>query len=468
MPFSLSFVSELNLVFPDILSILTLFTLVVVKSFLREGCAIGILSKISLLASVILLFALLIYIPNADEKTTEFFVYNKAIGQIKILLFFCLFALLGYFNYAKLNKTLSGNFFILIYGIINALTISISANNLLTLFLALELYTFSVGFLLVDSCYDVIHRKCSIRFLLLSSIASSIFVFGCSLIYSQSGSLSFAIIKSSNGLISEVGKILIISYMLFKLGCAPFHSWVLDVYERLSSIAILFLEAIWKLFMMFVFIKVISLFANLDCLKLLLITFASISMGIGAIAPVFQDNIHKFVASISIGHIGFVISSFYITQSEPYIMAYMLYNSLAIFCFFTGIFFIKNYCPVKTFADLSGIIKTAPIFGFTIMASMFAMCGLPPFGNFIAKISIFKLFLCNKDYFILIVAILYSLVSTVYLIKWLRYFFYPTRLININNNRCHIFAIFLFITLVISIIFYEPIFVYFEMMLIPQ
>ena len=191
-------------------------------------------------------------------------------------------------------------------------------------------------------------------------------------------------------------------------------------------------------------------------------------MGIGAIAPMFQDNIHKFVASISIGHIGFVISSFYITQSEPYIMAYMLYNSLAIFCFFTGIFFIKNYCPVKTFADLSGIIKTAPIFGFTIMASMFAMCGLPPFGNFIAKISIFKLFLCNKDYFILIVAILYSLVSTVYLIKWLRYFFYPTRLININNNRCHIFAIFLFITLVISIIFYEPIFVYFEMMLIPQ
>jgi len=462
MPFSLNLFPELNLVFPDILSMLILFALVVVKNFLKEEHAKKILSKISLLSSVILLFATLIYVSRADEKTTEFFVYNKASGQIKILLFLCLFAILGYLNYTKLNKALNENFFLLLYGITNALTISISANNFIPLILALELYTFSLGFLLMNSCDDVLHRKCAIRFLLLSSIASSIFIFGCSLIYSQSGSLSFSAIKSSNCLISEIGQVLIICYMFFKLGCAPFHSWVIDVYEKLSSTTILFLEAIWKLFMMFVLIKLISVFGALNCLKIFLMIFAIIAMGIGAIMPIFQNNIHKFVASISIGHIGFAISSLYITQSEPIIMAYMSYNSLAIFCFFSVILFLENYHPVKTFEDLSGIIKTSPISGVAVVASMFAMCGLPPFGNFIAKINIFKLFLSNRDYLILAFGILYSVISIVYLIKWSRYFFYSSKSININNNTHSILAIFLFVILMITIIFYEPIFIYFN------
>ena len=468
MPFSLNLFSGLNLIFPDILSIFILFALVVVKNFLTKNYARKMFSKISLLASGILLFATLIYVSNANDKITELFVYNKAIGQIKILLFLCLFAILGYLNYTKLNKVLNENFFILIYGIISALTVSVSANSLLTLILSLELYTFSLAFLLVNACDDALHRKCAIRFLLISSIASSIFIFGCSLIYSQSGSLTFAGINSHNNLISKVGQVLIICSMLFKLGCAPFHSWIIDVYEKLSSTTILFLEAIWKLFMMFVFLKIISVFANLDCLKSLLITFAIIAMGIGAIMPVLQDNIHKFVASISIGHIGFAISSIYIMQSEPYVMSYMFYNSLAIFSFFAGILFIENYRSVRTFSDLSGIIKTSPIPGFIILASLFAMCGLPPWGNFIAKVNIFKLFLSNGNYFVLTVGILYSVISIVYLIKWGRYLFYPAKMENIDKNKNYIFLVFLFIILVTSIIFYERIFMYFEMIIVPK
>ena len=465
MPFSLNLFHSLNLVFPDILSILVLFTLIVVKNFSKENYAKQLLSKISLLASVTLLVSMLIYVSNTNEKTTELFIYNKTIGQIKILVFFCLLVFLGFLNYTKLNKTLNDNFFILIYGIVNALTLSISANSFLTLVLALELYTFSLVFLLLNEHDDIFHKKCAMRFLMLSSIASSIFIFGCSLIYSKSGSLTFTNIKSVNGLISEIGRALIVCYILFKLGCAPFHSWLIDAYKKLSSITILFLEAIWKLFMMFVFIKVTSVFANSDYLKIVLITFSVIAMGIGAIMPIFQNNIHKFVASISIGHIGFAISSLHIAQSEPAIMAYMSYNSLAIFCFFVAILFIKNYCPIKTFTDLSGIIKNSPILGFTILASMFALCGLPPFGNFVAKVNIFKLLLCSGSYFVLTIGILYSLISIVYLIKWSRYFFYTQNLENAVKNKNHILSVFLFIILTISIIVYEQIFTYFEITL---
>ena len=465
MPFLLNLFPSLNLVFPDILSILVLFTLIIVKNFSKENYAKQLLSKISLLATVTLLVAMLIYVSNTNEKTTELFIYNKTIGQIKILLFFCLFVFLGFLNYTKLNKTLNENFFILIYGIVNALTLSVSANSFLTLILALEIYTFSLAFLLLNEHDDIFHKKCAMRFLMFSSIASSIFIFGCSLIYSQSGSLTFTNIKSVNSLIAEIGRALIVCYILFKLGCAPFHSWLIDAYEKLSSITILFLEAIWKLFLMFVFIRVISVFANTDCLKIILVAFSVIAMGIGAIMPIFQNNIHKFVASISIGHIGFAISSLHIVQSEPAIMEYMSYNSLAIFCLFVAILFIKNYCPIKTFADLSGIIKTSPTLGFTILASMFALCGIPPFGNFIAKVNIFKLLLCGRSYFVLTVAILYSLISVVYLIKWSRYFFYTQNMENVVKNKNYILSIFLFIILTISIIFYEQIFMYFEIAL---
>lgn len=460
MPFPLNLFSGLNFAFPDVLSIFALFTLIMVKVFLSEEYTNKIFPKISLIFSIILFMTTFMYSAYGKKVSSELFIYTSSIGQAKILLFFCLCVLFWYLNYTGLRKTLGANFFILIYGIANAITLSVSANSLITLMLVLELYTFSLSFLLLNDKNDKQHRRCAVQFLLISSIMSSIFVFGCSLIHSQSGSLSFSDVKLTKDFVSNTGKVFIICALLFKLGCAPFHNWMLDVYEKASSIVILFLETIWKLFMIFIFIRVIFVIGNLNCLKIVLATSAVMAMGVGAIMPIFQNNIHKFVASISIGHIGFALSALHIATSYPVVMSYMSYNALAILCFLSGILFIESSHPARDFTDLSGLIKTASIPGLTVLASMFAMCGIPPFGNFMAKINIFKLLLESKENLLLIITVLYSFLSLVYLIKWLRLFFHSTKWESTNPTRHKTILVFLLLTLTISVIFYEQVFIY--------
>lgn len=461
MLFPLNLFSELNFAFPDIFSILSMLALLIIKNSVNEECSKKVFPKLSLVFAAILLTATLVYNSLEDGINTTLFVYNNMLGQIKILLFCCLCVFFGYLNYIKLSKIVNSNFFILIYGIANAITLSTSANSLLTLILSLEMYTFSLGFLVLNEHNDMLHRKCAMRFLLLSAVMSAVFIFGCSLIYSQCGSLTFQNVALAKGMMSEIGKTLIICALFFKLGCSPFHSWIIDIYEKLSHIVVLFIEAIWKLFMMFIFTKIIQLFANLNCLKIILMSSAIIAMGIGAIMPIFQHSIHKFIATISIGHIGFAISVMHVAQSYPTIMTYMSYNSLAIFCFFSGLFFLEHSRSIKSFTDLSGILKTSPILGFTILSSMFALCGFPPFGNFMAKVNIFKLLLCDKNYLMLAVTILYSIIQLLYLIKWSRLFFNSTKQEDFKTMGYYMLSKSFILILAISIIFYERIFTYF-------
>ncbi len=415
--------SELNLAFPDMLLILASFILIILKNFLNGKCLNSVFPKVSLILSLILLIVVLACHPYTKQLNTELFVYSSAIEQIKTCLFVCLCAWFSYIYYMRSYEALNANFFILIYGIANAINLSISANNFVTLIIALELYTFSVGFLLLNDCNDTSHRKCAIRFLLTSAVMSAILIFGCSLLYFHFGSLSFSNIKVSIGWETAFGSVLVLCAMLFKLGGAPFHSWMLDVYEKSSSIVVLLFEAIWKFFMVFIFMKIVYIFMGIHFFKVILKFSAIITMLLGAIMPIFQKGIHRFIASVAVGHVGFIVSVVPIAKAAPAIMTYMGYQSLAVFCFLSGILLLKKYRTVVEFGDLSGIMKAAPTYGALMLFSMCALCGVPPFGNFFAKLNIFTILLESKNYLLLVIASMYSIISIAYVIKWIRFFF---------------------------------------------
>ena len=146
---SLNKLFELKIAFPDILSLCSLFILMFMQKIPPEKYIKTIFPKLSLSISIISLIIMLIYNSSARKIGTDIFVYTHALGQIKILLLSCLCGFLIYLHYTKLEKILKTNFFIMIFGITTAITLAISANSLLTLLFALELYTFSVVFLLL-------------------------------------------------------------------------------------------------------------------------------------------------------------------------------------------------------------------------------------------------------------------------------------------------------------------------------
>ena len=393
------------------------------------------------------------YNSSTHAIKTDVFIYNYTLGQIKVLLLSCLCGFLIYLNYTKVRNTLTPNFFIMIFAITTAITLAISANSLLTLLLALELYTFSIVFLLLQEDQP----RCATRFLLISGIMDAVYIFGCSLLYSQYFSLSFLKIGFSANIIANIGGILIVAALLFKLGCAPFHSWLIDVYSKSSCIIILFLEVIWKLFMILIFIKVFRTITPQDCIRQIILLSSIISMLIGASMPIIQKNIHKFIASVTIGHIGFALSIQSLQNSMPIIMTYMSYQSLATFCFLAGILSISQIHSIRTFEDLRGCLTLSPIFKLLILLSLFAICGLPPFGNFYAKLNIFTLLIKNKNYFILFIALIHSVISVIYIVKWGRFLFNQTRIENTLHRSSCLFETSLIIILTASLVFYNSI-----------
>lgn len=432
MLFLLKLFSELTFAFPDILSAVSLFLLIILKSFLDEKHSKKIFPKISFLLSVISLIATVMYSSFDKKFDTGLFVYNYSLVHMKIILLIILSFGFLFLNYAKRYKTLNANFFIFIYGIVNAIMICLSANNFLILLLGLELYTFSLVFILLNNDHSVESKKCTIRFMLSSAVMSSVFLFGCSILYSQFGSLSFTKVNLTKDFSSIVGSGLILCYLLFKLGVVPFHNWMLEIYEKASTLIVLFLDAIWKFFMLFIFIRTFSIFLLGDSAnyKLILVVVSIISMLFGSIIPIFQRNIHKFIASASIGHMGFLMAIFATTnviQSSASVMSYLSYYALSSICFFWGIMTVKTTRNVRDFSDLTGVVNTSPIVGFLILLSMFSMMGVPPFGNFLAKISLFRLLIQSEDYLLLSVSAFYSVVSIFYFIKWSRFFFKPIK-----------------------------------------
>ncbi|MDO4975061.1 MAG: proton-conducting transporter membrane subunit [Alphaproteobacteria bacterium] len=253
----------------------------------------------------------------------------------------------------------------------------------------------------------------------------------CSLLYSQFGSLSFQKILLNRNFESIAGTVLILLYILFKFGLVPFHTWLLDVYEKLSFLTVMFLDTVWKLFLTFIFLKIFSIFIinKFYDPQLLFEIIAIISMAFGAIIPIFQNNINKFIATSSIGHLGFIFSVFATMKSlnqSTDMMCYLVYYSISSICFFIGILFINKHQTIRNFSDLAGIINTTPLIGILILLSIFSMIGIPPFGNFIAKLNIFKLLLQSKSYLLLSISAIYSILAILYTAKLSKFFFTKT------------------------------------------
>ena len=422
--------SKLNIAFPDLLSIASAFSSFVLTNFSK--CNLKFISKSSLLFAIVLFFVTLIFFPHSEYFVSELFIYNSGIAKVKIILFCVLCLFLVFIHYSKIYKKLSPTFFVAVYGFVSSINLSISSNSFLSLLLALELYTYSITFLLED-------KKCAVRFLLISAVMCVSFLFGSSLLYLDSGTLQFSKMTHTNSIISILGVTLIVCSLLFKLCCIPFHSWLLDVYSHMNLVNILFLEMIWKPFMVLIFFKAISAVSQFGFIYSVVEICAISSMIIGSIMTIFQSNINKFIASISISHVGFVLTFIHIPHSCPYVLTYLFFYAVSIVCFLYIVLSNDKFFRKAEFSDLSGICKYSILQGYIILLSLFAAQGLPPFGNFFAKINLFRLLISEHRCMPIMFVAVFSIISIIPIIKLFRILFnqWNDTIFNRRNNYLH-------------------------------
>lgn len=451
---------------PELFIASLIFIIAIIIAVARRKTSIKLVAKVAIVGCILTFILMLVYNSTNIQYHTYLFSYDHYSYHVKI--FLMIFVLSGFllFSVKRLHRNLTPTFYILAYGLVLSLMITISANSSLSMFLGLELYTLSVCFLITldndrDGCV-----KASARYLIASAIMSTIFLYGASLCYSNFGSISnFCFNAETLDISGRIGILFIISYLLFKMNAAPFHIWSINVYETSSIFLVMVLDTLSKIiiFVVLAHYCVLLLTKNIMFFQTFLMIVSIISMIVGGAAPFTQNNIKKFIAYSSVGHIGFAILVLALFREVGEIrgaITYMFSYCISSLCFFFGVIGIKYYKNIESISELKGVIRDFPIYAYAILCGILSMVGLPPFFSFLAKIEIFNTIVETGRYDMLCVAFFYTLSTIAYTIKIIRYIFTKDNsdVRIIIENKTNVISLFVICVLIIATIFGSAVF----------
>ena len=278
------------------------------------------------------------------------------------------------------------------------MSMMISANDLLSLYVGLELQSLSLYVLAASHRTSERATEAGLKYFVLGAVASGLLLYGMSLVYGFGGTTTFDGIASavssgaSTGLI--VGLVFMLAGLAFKVSAVPFHMWTPDVYEGAPTPITAFFSVAPKIAALCLFLRVlVGPFGDIPSdWQQVIILISVLSMGLGAFAAIAQSNIKRLMAYSSIGHVGYALIGLAAASPEGargllyYLLIYMIMN-LGVWAVILSMRVQGRY--VETLDDLKGISKTNPGIALVMVILMFSMAGVPPTAGFLAKYFVF-------------------------------------------------------------------------------
>ncbi|MFE0753427.1 NADH-quinone oxidoreductase subunit NuoN [Inquilinus sp. NPDC058860] len=321
----------------------------------------------------------------------------------------------------------------------------ISANNLISLYLGLELQSLSLYVVAAFNRDSERSSEAGLKYFVLGALSSGLLLYGASLIYGFLGTTGFDALAqalsgqgasggvlggSSMGVI--IGLVFVCAALAFKVSAVPFHMWTPDVYEGAPTPVTAFFAVAPKVAAMALFVRVlVEPFGQLTGQWQQIIVVASaLSMILGAFAAIAQTNIKRLMAYSSIGHVGFALLGLAAgtQQGITGVIVYMaVYIPMSLGAFAVILSMRINGKQVEGIQDLAGLGKTSPGLAFALVVMMFSMAGIPPLAGFFAKLYVFKAVIeqGTTGFIILaVIGVLASVVSAVYYLKIIRVMYF--------------------------------------------
>ena len=306
--------------------------------------------------------------------------------------------------------------------------IMVSASNLMTLYLGLELMSLALYVLAAFARDDVRSSEAGLKYFVLSGLASGLLLYGISLVYGFSGTMDFRALHDtltsasavSPGLI--VGLVFVMVGLAFKISAVPFHMWTPDVYEGAPTPVTVFFATGPKVAAMALLLRVMGVsFAELLPQWQMLVVVMSIgSMVLGTLAAIGQKSIKRLMAYSSIGHMGYALIGLAVGSSDGVrgVLIYMTIYVLMTAGMFGCIMSMKrDGKPVEQIADLSGLGSTDPALAMAIAVFMFSLAGIPLMAGFFAKLYIFLAAVKAGLYVLAVIGVLTSALGAFYYIR---------------------------------------------------
>jgi NADH-quinone oxidoreductase subunit N len=300
----------------------------------------------------------------------------------------------------------------------------ISAADLIALYLGTELMSLSLYVIAAIDRDNVRSTEAGLKYFVLGALSSGMLLYGCSLIYGFTGTVSFAGIAqaakhSDIGL--TFGLVFLFVGFCFKISTVPFHMWTPDVYEGAPTPVTAFFASAPKVAGMAVFVRAsIVAFPGIVTQWQQIVVFVSIaSMALGAFAAIGQTNIKRLMAYSSIGHMGYALIGLAAGTGTPdgvrSVLVYMaIYVAMTLGTFAAIIAMRREDGPVERIADLAGLARTKPAMAFFLSVMMFSLAGVPPFAGFFAKLYVFYAAMQAGLYMLAIIGVVVSVIGAYY------------------------------------------------------
>jgi NADH-quinone oxidoreductase subunit N len=321
----------------------------------------------------------------------------------------------------------------------------ISAADLIALYLGLELMSLPL-YVVAASHRDVLRStEAGLKYFVLGALSSGMLLYGASLVYGFTGTVSFISIAHAAGQASGAagiglvfGIVFLFAGFCFKVSAVPFHMWTPDVYEGAPTPVTAFFAAAPKVAGMAMFVRVaVMAFPGITSQWQQIVVFVSIaSMLLGSFAAIGQRNIKRLMAYSSIGHMGFALVGLAAGTSEGVqgVLVYMaIYVSMTLGVFAVILSMRRSGGMVETIDQLAGLARTNPTAAFFMAMLLFSMAGIPPLAGFFAKFYVFLAAIKAGLYLLAVIGVLASVIGAYYYLAIIKIMYFDEPVESFND-----------------------------------
>jgi NADH-quinone oxidoreductase subunit N len=325
----------------------------------------------------------------------------------------------------------------------------ISAGDLILLYLGLELMSLSLYVVAASNRDDGKSTEAGLKYFVLGALSSGMLLYGASLIYGFTGTVSFAGIAAAakTGSIGIVfGIVFLLAGLCFKVSAVPFHMWTPDVYEGAPTPVTAFFASAPKVAALAVFTRVtLTAFPGIVLQWQQIVVFVSIaSMALGSFAAIGQKNIKRLMAYSSIGHMGFALVGLASGTPEGAqgVLVYIaIYVAMTLGSFSVILAMKRNGQHVENISDFAGLSRTNPLLAFFFAMLLFSLAGVPPLAGFFAKWYVFVAAMKANLLTLAILGVLTSVIGAYYYLSIVKVMYFDEPLTKLDPVRVELRAV---------------------------
>lgn len=390
------------------------------------------------LATLVVLALITVSFP-ADARVEVFagtFVADQLSDLLKLFSYIVVGVVFVYSRGYLIQRNIyRGEYYVLgLLGLLGIM-VMISAHNMLTIYLGLELLSLSLYAMVAFNRDSAVSAEAAMKYFVLGAIASGCLLYGMSILYGVTGTLDLkglgAVLTAADAL--DLPLLLGLAFVLvgvaFKLGAVPFHMWIPDVYHGAPTSVTLYIGTAAKIasFALVLRLLVEGLGDLYTSWRDMLIVMSVLSMAIGNLVAIAQTNLKRMLAYSTISHVGFILLGF--LAGGPQGTEAALYYTIAYVIMAMGAFGMilllsRAGFEADRLEDYKGLNQLSPWFAGIMLILMFSMAGVPPFLGFYAKIAVISAVLDAGYVWLAVAAVVFSVIGAFYYLRLIRLMYF--------------------------------------------